>query len=358
MSAQTSDEGPDKAQRRRFTKSLVIVALSLIAGYLVIQFIGQIDWSQVYRSFGHVSWWQVLILLGVLLVRQTLNAVPLATFVPGLGIKHSLQNDVAANVAGTVTPPPGDMVVRIAMFNSWNVNPVDGMAGVTMNMLNFYAVRLLAPVIGLVLFAAAGLERHRVGWALLCALGAVVLMLILTMVLRAEDWADRLGRGAAIQAQRFKASADPDKWSAAVNKFRIQMSDGFIRRSAISMLALLLMVAVDSVILLLALRFVGVPATALTILLVMGTFFTAYPLTTMPLFGLGILDAVLTAAFVEESSLHYEPMIIAALAIWRAITILGPLLAGAITILVWRRNSGSTLNLWGRKDQATSLQEA
>lgn len=336
-------------------RTVVLIALSLVAGYLIVQFVGQIDWSQVYRSFSKVAWWQVLILLAVLAVRQTLNAVPLATFVPGLGLGHSLQNDVAANVAGTVTPPPGDMVVRIAMFNSWNVNPVDGMAGVTMNMLNFYAVRLLAPVVGLGIFTVAGIERHRVAWALLCALGAVMLLLVLATVLRAEDWADRLGRGAATQAQRFRASADPEKWSAAVNKFRDQMADGFARRSGVSVAALLGMVAVDSVILLLSLRFVGVPAFALGGLLILGTFFTAYPLTTMPLFGLGVLDAVLTAAFVESAGLAFEAGVIAALVIWRVITILGPLLAGAVTIVLWRRSSGSDLNLWGRKEQPAAV---
>lgn len=358
MSTSPVADSDAKAPRRRLTRSLVIAVLSVIAGYLIIQFVGQINWSQVYRSFGKVSWWQVLVLLAVLVVRQTLNAVPLATFVPGLGLNHSLQNDVAANVAGTVTPPPGDMVVRIAMFNSWNVNPVDGMAGVTMNMLNFYAVRLLAPVVGLLVFTVAGIERHRVAWALLCALGAVGLLLILALVLRAEDWADRLGRGAAHQAQRFKASADPDKWSAAVNKFRAQMSEGFARRSTISMAALVAMVAVDAIILLLALRFVGVPATALSILLVIGTFFTAYPLTAMPLFGFGVLDAVLTATFVENAGIDHEPAIIAGLVIWRVITILGPLLAGAVTIFMWRRRSGTDLNLWGSKDKVAPLQEA
>lgn len=349
---------PKKVRRRKATRSIVIIVLSLIAAKLIIGFVGQIDWSQVYRSFSKISWWQVLILIAVLGVRQVFNAIPLATFVPGLGLNHSMQNDVAANVAGTVTPPPGDMVVRIAMFNSWNVNPVDGMAGVTMNMLNFYAVRLLTPVVGLAIFTVAGIERHRVAWALLCALGAVALLLVLAVVLRAEDWADRLGRGAAVQAQRFKATADPDKWSAAVNKFRTQMSEGFARRSAISVVALLLMVAVDSLILTLALRFVGVPASAVATLLIVGAFFTAYPLTTMPLFGLGVLDAVLTAAYVENSGIEYEPMIIAGLAIWRVVTIIGPMLAGGITIFAWRRQSGTDLNLWGRKDKEESATPA
>lgn len=337
---------------------MIIIALSLIAGYLIIGLVGQVDWHRVAQSFTKFSWWQIATLIVLMGIRQVFNALPLATFVPGLGVTHSLENDLAANVVGTVTPPPGDMVIRIAMFNSWNVNPIDGMAGVTMNMLNFYAVRLLCPVIGLAVFFAAGIEAHRVAWALVCALGAVALLLVLATVLRADDWADRLGRAAATSAQRFKTSADPDRWSEAVRDFRQRMATGFVQRSARSVAALVAMVAVDALILLLALRFVGVPAGSLATLLVFGAFFTAYPLTTMPLFGLGILDAVLTAAFVESTGQALEPQVIAALVVWRAVTIIGPLIAGAVVVFLWRRRSGTDLNLWGSKAKAAPLQQA
>lgn len=345
----TPEDAPTKPPRqgRSFAKPLIIVALSVIAGYLVVELAGQVDWQQVAHAFTKFSWWQIAILIVLVAIRQVFNALPLATFVPGLGVMRSLDNDLAANVIGTITPPPGDMVIRVAMFNSWNINPIDGMAGVTMNMLNFYAVRLLCPVIGLAVFVGAGIEAHRTVWALLCALGAVALLLILAMVLRAEDWADRLGRSAAASARRFKATADPDKWSAAVTDFRARMATGFVQRSAKSVASLIAMVAVDAVVLLLALRFVGISSSSVGGLLVIGTFFMAYPLTTMPLFGFGILDAVLVSTYVESAGEAWEPEIIAAVAVWRALTILGPLLVGAVTVFLWRRRTGTDLNLWG-----------
>jgi hypothetical protein len=54
----------------------------------------------------------------VLLLRQVLNAVPLSQFVEGLGPRRSVQNDLAANLLGTVSPPPGDVLIRVAMFGS------------------------------------------------------------------------------------------------------------------------------------------------------------------------------------------------------------------------------------------------
>ena len=69
--------------------------------------------------------------------------------------------------------------------------------------------------------------------------------------------------------------------------------------------------------------------------------------TTMPLFGFGILDAVLVSTYVESAGEAWEPEIIAAVAVWRALTILGPLLVGAVTVFLWRRRTGTDLNLWG-----------
>jgi hypothetical protein len=61
----------------------------------------------------------------------------LSQFVEGLGLRRSVQNDLAANLLGTVSPPPGDVVIRVAMFGSWGVSALEGMAGVTLNMLTF-----------------------------------------------------------------------------------------------------------------------------------------------------------------------------------------------------------------------------
>ena len=114
---------------------------------------------------------------------------------------------------------------------------------------------------------------------------------------------------------------------------------GVIAGLAVSMLALVAMVIADSVILLMALRFVGVGPEQLSTVDVIGGFLIAYPLTLMPLAGLGVLDAALLAAYTEIAGLAWEAEIVAALMVWRTITIGGPLALGALTLAWWRRTS-------------------
>lgn len=101
------------------------------------------------------------------------------------------------------------------------------------------------------------------------------------------------------------------------------------------------MVLSDAVILLVALRTVGVEAEALPVTVVVGAFLLAYPLTLFPLAGLGVLDAVLVAAWTQRAGLEYEPQIVAALIIWRAVSLLVPIGMGAVALIAWRRRTRS-----------------
>jgi putative heme transporter len=71
---------------------------------------------------------------------------------------------------------------------------------------------------------------------------------------------------------------------------------------------------------------------------VLGSFLVFYPATLMPLAGLGIFDAALLASFVEVVGVEAEPEIVAALVIWRAVTIGVTLLLGALALWWWRRD--------------------
>jgi hypothetical protein len=213
------------------------------------------------------------------------------------------------------------------------------MAGVTLNMLTFYAVRLFMPSIGLVLLAIVGAETGNVGLALLLVVAAIAIVAGLLLVLAHERWAVLLGRLAARVARTLRREADPDEWSRTVVDFRARVSTGLPAKLTRSLVALVLMVLADAAILTLALRFTDVGADRLPLLLVVGTFCTAYPLTVMPLFGFGVLDATLLAAFTEVAGLDAEPSIVAALAIWRGVTLLGTLALGALVTLDWRRRT-------------------
>jgi uncharacterized membrane protein YbhN (UPF0104 family) len=108
-----------------------------------------------------------------------------------------------------------------------------------------------------------------------------------------------------------------------------------------SLLALGAMVVTDGVIVLVSLRLVGIDGTALPLVIVLGSFFVAYPLTALPLAGLGVLDAALVVAYTETAGAAAEPEIVAALVVWRVVTLLGALLLGGLTFGWWRWQVGS-----------------
>ena len=325
---------------RPFVKPLLIVVVSLAVGWIIVGLVGRVDWAQVGSALGRLQWWHALPLALGLLVRQSFNAVPLTQFVPGLPFGRSLQNDVTANLIGTIAPPPGDVVLRVAMFKSWGIDPVDGMAGVTLNMLTFYVVRFIAPAFGLLVLAVQGVERGQVIPALLSALVAVAMLAALVLISRGDAFASWVGRASGRVVRRFRASVEPERWADVVVEFRGRMSHTLVKGLPKAMGALVLMVLSDGCIVLLSLRLVGVGSEQLTVADVIGAFLLAYPLTLLPLVGIGVLDAALVAAYTEIAGIAWESEILAGLVVWRVVTVLGPLGLGAISLLWWRSHAG------------------
>jgi putative heme transporter len=327
---------------RQLVRPLVILAVSLVVGWIIVQLVGAVDWAAVGQALSHLNVVEIPVLVLVLLLRQSLNAVPLTQFLPGLSWWRSLQNDLTALLVGTVAPPPADVVLRVSMFRSWGFDPVDGMAGVTLNTLAFYSVRFLSPALGLIVLSVHGFETGQLVTATLSGLVAVGILIGLLLVVRGDGLASLVGRVAGRVVKRFRATVDPDSWAASVVAFRGRMAGNVRAGLGRSMVALVAMVLADGTVLLLSLRFVGLGASDLTADQVIGLFLLAYPLTLLPVSGLGVLDALLVAGFTELCGIELEPEIVAGLVVWRTVTILGPLLLGAGTLGWWRHHHPSS----------------
>lgn len=335
---EVEDSAEIKWWKRRWVKSVALVVLSLVVGWIIIGIVGSIDWAAVGRAFALLHWWQLIPLAVLLLIRQLFNAIPLAKFVPELPVKRAVQNDLSANLIATIAPPPGDVVLRIGMFRSWGINPVDGMAGVTLNMIVFYAVRFLAPVVGLLLIAIQGAERGQIIFGIGSSVLAGAILIILVLIMRSDAVAAWMGRSAARAIGRFKSGIAGDKWEEAVVDFRGRMALTLRSGLAPALLAMLVMVLVDGLLLLCALRFVGLGADQVSAIDVLGAFLMAFPLTILPLFGFGVLDASLVATWTAIAGPEAEATAVAGVVIWRVFTLGGPLLLGAGALSLWRRS--------------------
>jgi putative heme transporter len=326
------------SRRHAWLTRIGILALALVAGYLVVQFVGSIDWSAVADALDRLVWWQLVVLLVPLMVRQILNAFPLAVFIRGLGLVKALVNDLAAHLLAVVAPPPGDMVIRVRMFTSWGIEASRAIAGTLMNMLAFYIMRFAVPVVGVLILLPV---RYDAEYAVTAAFGAAIsgaIAVLLALSLRHEGFAERVGRTSGTWVSKVKSDVDPGLWASAVVEFRGDVKETFSADFPRSAFALLCLVFADATVLLTSLRFVGVSSAELSAIEVYAAFLCAYPFTVFPFMGLGIVDAILLATIVDVAGAQAEPAAVAGLIVWRTYTLGGPITLGALCMALWRRS--------------------
>ena len=119
-------------------------------------------------------------------------------------------------------------------------------------------------------------------------------------------------------------------------RFRRHVVKGFQSHLWVSLAGLLVVVLTDATIVLLSLRFVGVTAADVPALDVYAAFCVLYPLTLFPLAGLGILDGLLLSDLLDVGGSGIEGAAIAALVVWRAVTLGGPIMLGGVCLAAWR----------------------
>ncbi len=335
--AERIDHGSAVPRSRAWLRAAAIVALGLACVYVVAGLIERIDWGLALDAIGKVTWWQLVALFGMLIVRQVLNARPLSLFLPELSLARATTSDQASALISMIAPPPSDMVLRIKIFHTWGIDPARGLAGATMNVLAFYINRLVVPLLGFVLYLAIGFNPTYLVIALVCVVAGGTLFVMTQLAARSAEMASTIGRKAGELAQRVKKSVDPEVWADKILDFRNHIADRFAWAIPRALIGLAVMTVVDALIVVAAMRFVGVPAEDLPLVAVVGSFLVLFPLTIGPLQGLGILDSALLAAYIAVAGHEYEAAVLAGLVLYRLITLGGPMLLGCGALVYWRR---------------------
>ena len=312
------------------------IAAVAVGVWLVVGALRQVDWAQVGDALSRLTWWEIMIVIAIVGVRQTVNASTLPVLVRGLRLRHALSTALAGTLIQTFTPPPSDTVLRLAMLKSYGVENTRGAAALVLDTAVFYLARFVAPIVGLVLAVIATPVESVAWWMALLGVGVTAMLLwALWMISKGEAAAGNVGVVAARVIKRLRPSVDPDAWAAAVIRFQRESATGLARKIGKATPIMLAFVLVDSLVVVLSLRFVGIPSHYIGYLAVLAAMFTLYPLTVFPFAGLGVLDAALIALINAEGT-AYGPDLVAALVIWRVATLLLPLIPGLMSLSWWR----------------------
>ena len=336
----TTQETPDvsaaRPGRRAWITRIVLLVVAVLSTVTVVRLVGRVDWDAAWDALTQLSWWHSIVLLVVVLVRQILLAMPLRFFIRGVTFYRATINDLGATLMSLIAPPPSDIALRVAMFKSWGVSAGKGLAGTVMNTLTFFIARFSAPLFGFVLLIVVG-EPPSLRWVELLSIAiAVTIFVTILMVVRSDPIARTVGTRAGLIVRRFRKSVDPDHWADACQSFRADISDRFHSGFPLAVLSQIGMIVVDLAALALCLRFVGISADDVGLVWIAIAYLFAFPFTVFPLWGIGIVDALVLAALVEAGGLEVEAAAVAGLIVWRVFTVGLPVLLGAVAVAVWR----------------------
>ncbi|MBU4213378.1 MAG: flippase-like domain-containing protein [Actinobacteria bacterium] len=329
-----------RSTRRRVVAAVlraVLWAALVVIVWYVVRVLRRVDWVQVGDAIALLSWWQAAVLLVLVAARQLFSSAPLALFTAGLGVRRAVANDLVGVLVATATPAPADIVARAALFRAWGVDVGRGLAGLVLNSVLFYAVRLGMPVAGAVLMLWTVGDETAVGWtAAVSGLVACLIVVGLALVFRGSSSAAAVGRWAGRTARRVRPGwPGPDQLEQRLVEFHGNVADRWERFWGWASGSLVLMVGVESMILVAALRFVGVTPAQAPLLVVVAAYLSVYLLTATPFIGIGVLDAALVALIADRAPASPSSLV-AGVIVWRVCIQLVPLLAGLVPLIALR----------------------
>ena len=312
------------------------------------------DYRDVWRVVKGMSWEWGVALVAVTAVNIVTFAPPWLVLLPGLRFWAALMMTQASTALSIVVP--GGAAVGIAtayaMLRRSGFVSSEVARSVTLVSLWNQLANLSYPILALFLLTIAGEETALlataafVGVAILgIAVGALVLVLYSNRM--ATDIGDLAARAAGAVKRRFHRQ--PVKWGgSSLERFRLDAVDVLSRRWHLLTLATLAGSLTVFAVLLVSLRALHVPSAEVSAVEAFAAWSLARLLGTIPITpgGIGVVELSLTAALIGFGGNNAG--VVAAVLVYRFLTIVPTLVLGTVAAAVWRR-------LAKRKPEASTI---
>ena len=327
-------------------RRLVKAVLSLVLVVGIFYFLGQrIDFGQVWAQIGAMTVLELSVLGGIAGWNLLTYAFVWMAVTPGLSFGRAMvMTQSTTAVSNTV---PGGAAIGIgmtySMLGAWGYSRSRTTTAVLVSGVWNSFIKLGLPVLALGAVALLGSPGGGRVAAALAGLGALVAaVVVFAVMLRSEQMAGRIGLWAGAAASRLlrlARRAPVSGWEIATVRFRARTVDLLARRWAPITVSSLLSHLSLYLVLLVALRQVGVGEPAVSWAEILAVFAFARLATAIPFTpgGVGVVEAVLIAGLVAAGGVATQ--VTAAVLVYRALTWGLPVLLGALTYLWWRRRA-------------------
>jgi uncharacterized membrane protein YbhN (UPF0104 family) len=343
--AQSEEAAAGRRPSRRQLVVRLLLAVVVIAVVYLWLLPKLVDVSQVWATLRAMTWLELATLLVAAVWNLVSYMLPQLAALPGLSLGQAALESHTSTAVGNLLP--AGQAVGLGVTYRFYTSYGFGSGPITLSLLvqgvwnNF--VKLGMPVVALGLLVASGDGAG--GLATAAVVGLVVLVLAVAgfaFGLSGERRAARLGRALASAAEAvrrvLRRPGRPD-WERGGVAFRAQaitlLRDRWHWLTASTLVSHLSLFLV----LLLALRHVGVSESEVSWVEALAAFALVRLLSAFPLTpgGLGVVELGLSAALVLAGG--QEAPVVAAVLVFRVLTFLLPIPIGALTWWLWRRSA-------------------
>jgi uncharacterized membrane protein YbhN (UPF0104 family) len=330
----------------------IVVSLGVVLGIFVGILPRIADYSAVWATIGALTWFELLSLFAVTALHSIAALPQLVASLPGLTLAQAAVNYQASTTIANTLPGGGVLAVGVsyAMCRSWGfADSAIALSALTTFVWNTF-FKLALPVVALALLAIQGqgsgglIVASLVGMSIL----AVAVALVVTMRWRttlAGQMGSLLGSVASFFRKLIRKPPVGD-WAEAAARFR---GEG-MRLIAARWLPLTLSTVASHLglylVLVLAVRDVGISAREVTWAQILGVFAFVRLLSALPITpgGLGIVDLGYIGGLVlagrHQTNVPadvFHAQVTAAVLVFRAFTYGLQLPHGALAYYIWRR---------------------
>jgi uncharacterized membrane protein YbhN (UPF0104 family) len=341
--------------RHRLRSAVITFVVLLVVFGLVLPSI--VDYQTIWDSMKSLTLANMAVLLLLTACRTGSEALVYRAMLPGLRLWPGSQAYLSSS-AVTMLPPPAPSVVQYSYFRAERFDADEALTGAAGTFVFPQAGRLVLPVVAFIALVIAGQADDTamivVGISLLAIAVAGVLAWIIG---RSEESTKWLGRQLArvISWVLHWFHRDPvDDLGPGLVRMRDLLYDVVKRRWAFGAGAVAGNLLVSFLMLLAAIRFLGVSAADVPTVVIFASFaaaFLAGTLIPISAGGIGVVDIVMITSIVKTTGVDND-VIVAAVLVWRIFYDIVTLPIGALTLSSFSRKHPDILR--GAQETLTS----
>lgn len=322
--------------------SVVLVALT-IASAMLLAIFDDLDPAEIGAAIKELSDGEWLALAFGWMVWVACQGAQTASLVHHLPVRRGVLASLGPSAVASVVPGPSDLPVKFRMFQSWGVSSGDAATAVATNGVFSVGSQLILPAI-------AGLAIFFGGIPLQGFVSVIVaITLVLVVVIVAGGFVLGSARRTAWTADRFEWLVRAGRRILRKPPSTRPLADAVVARRAESLeylrgkwlgatLATVVTVAAKLSLLLMALRFAGVPESALGWPAVFAVYALVAGITTVPISpgSAGVAEVAYVGMLTPIAGQEWANAVAAGVLLFRLLTWILIIPAGLVALGVWR----------------------